>query len=74
MAGLLEELDGDEVTIDLAHTGAGSPHPQALANQGKKTRTDEHAVMLDGPNPIHVLAAGEPVEWQDYWKSWMETK
>ena len=28
--------------------------------------------MLDGLNPIRVLPAGEKVEWQDYWKSWME--
>ncbi len=46
------------------------PHPKALANQGKKTHTDEYAVMLDGLNPIHVLPAGEQVEWQDYWRSW----
>ena len=48
------------------------PHPKALRNQGAMTRTDEYAVMLDGLNPIHVLPAGERVEWQDYWKSWME--
>jgi hypothetical protein len=30
--------------------------------------------MLDGLNPIHVLPAGEQVEWKDYWKSWMEKK
>ena len=47
------------------------PHPKALANQGKKTQTDEYAVMLDGLNPIHVLAAGEQVENKDYWASWM---
>lgn len=46
------------------------PHPKALANQGKKTHTDEYAVMLDGLNPIHVLPAGEQVEWADYWASW----
>ncbi len=46
------------------------PHPKALANQGKKTHTDEYAVMLDGLNPIHVLPAGEQVEWEDYWASW----
>jgi homogentisate 1,2-dioxygenase len=50
------------------------PHPQALANQHKKTRTDEFAVMLDGMNPIRVLPGGERVEWPDYWKSWMEHK
>ncbi|HLX45205.1 MAG TPA: homogentisate 1,2-dioxygenase [Bryobacteraceae bacterium] len=46
------------------------PHPKALANQNKKTQTDEYAVMLDGLNPIHVLPAGEQVEWKEYWASW----
>jgi len=46
------------------------PHPKALANQTKKTQTDEYAVMLDGLNPIHVLPAGEQVEWKEYWASW----
>jgi homogentisate 1,2-dioxygenase len=50
------------------------PHPKALANQRKKTDTDEYAVMLDGLNPIHVLPAGEAVEWKEYWASWMEKK
>ncbi len=50
------------------------PHPKALANQKKKTHTDEYAVMLDGLNPIHVLPAGESVEWKEYWMSWMEKK
>ena len=30
--------------------------------------------MLDGLNPIHVLPAGEQVEWKEYWTSWMEKK
>jgi homogentisate 1,2-dioxygenase len=46
------------------------PHPKALANQRKKSRTDEYAVMLDGLNPIRVLDAGAAVEDPDYWKSW----
>ena len=46
------------------------PHPGALANQGKKTHTDEYAVMLDGVNPIGVLPPGEGAEWKEYWKSW----
>jgi len=50
------------------------PHPKALANQAKKTATDECAVMLDGLNPIHVLPAGEAVEWKDYWASWSGKK
>jgi homogentisate 1,2-dioxygenase len=48
------------------------PHPKALRNQAKKKYTDESAVMLDGLNPIHVLPAGEAVEWKEYWSSWME--
>ena len=50
------------------------PHPKALANQAKKTHTDEYAVMLDGLNPLQVLPAGESVEWKEYWKSWMDRK
>ncbi len=46
------------------------PHPKALANQKRRTHTDEYAVMLDGLNPISVLPAGDAVEWKDYWKSW----
>ncbi|PYT16015.1 MAG: homogentisate 1,2-dioxygenase [Acidobacteria bacterium] len=46
------------------------PHPKALANQAKKTATDEYAVMLDGLNPIHVLPDGERCEWKEYWASW----
>ena len=46
------------------------PHPRALANQHKKQRTDEYAVMLDGLNPIRVLEAGADVEDANYWASW----
>jgi homogentisate 1,2-dioxygenase len=50
------------------------PHPKALANQHKRTQTDEYAVMLDGLNPIHVLPDGEKVEWKEYWTSWSPVK
>jgi hypothetical protein len=30
--------------------------------------------MLDGLNPIHVLPAGEQVEWKEYWSSWIDKK
>jgi len=50
------------------------PHPKALANQHKRTHTDEYAVMLDGLNPIHVLSDGEKVEWKEYWASWSPVK
>ena len=75
--------DGDFFSRDNVKAGYATlhprgihhgPHPKALANQKKRTATDESAVMLDGLNPIHVLPAGERVEWHDYWKSWMGAK
>ena len=71
--------DGDFFSRDNIKAGMATlhprgihhgPHPKALANQHKKTATDEYAVMLDGLNPIHVLPAGEQVEWKEYWSSW----
>jgi homogentisate 1,2-dioxygenase len=50
------------------------PHPKALANQKKKTATNEFAVMLDGINPLRLTPEGEKVEWKEYWKSWLESK
>jgi homogentisate 1,2-dioxygenase len=73
--------DGDFFSRDNVKPGCATlhprgihhgPHPKALANQGKKTHTGEYAVMLDGLNPIHVLPAGEQVEWPEYWASWKE--
>ena len=75
--------DGDFFSRDNIQAGMATlhprgihhgPHPKALLNQRKKTRTDEYAVMLDGLNPIRVLPPGEQVEWKDYWASWMEAK
>ena len=75
--------DGDFFSRDNIKAGMATlhprgihhgPHPKALANQKKKTHTDEYAVMLDGLNPMHVLPAGEGVEWKEYWASWMEKK
>lgn len=74
--------DGDFFSRDNIKAGMATlhprgihhgPHPKALRNQGNKTRTDESAVMLDGLNPIRLLPAAQKVEFQDYWKSWMET-
>ena len=71
--------DGDFFSKDNIKAGMATlhprgihhgPHPKALKNQAQKTRTDESAVMLDGLNPIHVLPAGEEVEWKEYWASW----
>ncbi len=75
--------DGDFFSKDNIKAGMATlhprgihhgPHPKALANQGKKTRTDEYAVMLDGLNPIAVLPEGERVEWKEYWASWGAAK
>lgn len=51
------------------------PHPKALANQFKKTRTDEYAVMIDTRDPLEVdtAAAVTGCEWNEYWKSWKTT-
>ena len=73
--------DGDFFSRDNIRPGMATlhprgihhgPHPKALKNQASKAHTDEYAVMLDGLNPIHVLPAGESVEWEEYWASWKE--
>jgi homogentisate 1,2-dioxygenase len=46
------------------------PHPKALANQDKLTRTNEIAVMLDTVNTLHIAPEAEATEWKEYWKSW----
>lgn len=75
--------DGDFFSRDNIKAGMATlhprgihhgPHPKALANQHKRSETDEYAVMLDGMNPIDVLPAGETVEWKDYWSSWTTPK
>ena len=75
--------DGDFFSRDNIKAGMATlhprgihhgPHPKALANQKKKAHTDEYALMLDGLNPIHILPAGDKVEWKEYWMSWMEKK
>jgi len=48
------------------------PHPKALRNQARKSRTDEYAVMLDTAGRLRVLPAAESVEWKEYWRSWSE--
>ena len=49
------------------------PHPKAFEATGKKTFTDEVAVMLDTRRPLVLTPEAEAVELRDYWKSWMET-
>jgi homogentisate 1,2-dioxygenase len=48
------------------------PHPKAIANQYKKGRTDESAVMLDTKKKLKLTKEAEAIEWKEYWKSWMD--
>ncbi len=48
------------------------PHPKAFANQGKKTFTDEVAVMVDSVKPFQIDPEFEKVELKEYWQSWMK--
>ena len=45
--------------------------PRRWRIRGRRRTPTNSAVMLDGLNPIHVLPAGEQVEWKEYWMSWM---
>ncbi len=47
------------------------PHPKAFANQGKKTFTDEVAVMIDTTQALEVDPFFENLEVKSYWQSWM---
>lgn len=46
------------------------PHPKALANQGKRSETDEVAVMIDARDALEVASVPEGVEWPGYVDSW----
>ncbi|MGZ3725718.1 MAG: homogentisate 1,2-dioxygenase [Pseudobdellovibrio sp.] len=48
------------------------PHPKAFANQGKKTFTDEVAVMVDTYKPLSIDPDFTKVELMNYWQSWMK--
>ena len=48
------------------------PHPKAFENQGKKSFTDEVAVMIDSRKPLIVDSEFECVELTNYWQSWMK--
>lgn len=71
--------DGNFFSRDNLHSGmitlhpAGfphGPHPKAFANQGKKTFTDEVAVMIDTRNHLQIDDSLTTVEVTDYWNSW----
>lgn len=48
------------------------PHPKAFANQGKKTFTDEVAVMVDSQQALQIDPEFAKVELTNYWQSWMK--
>jgi len=66
--------DGIEAGMVTLHPGGfpHGPHPKAVRRTDTKVFTDEAAVMLDTRRPLRLTADAEGVEWQDYWKSWME--
>ncbi len=48
------------------------PHPKAMQNQAKLTRTDEIAVMIDTKNALFLTPEAEAAEYKEYWASWLE--
>ena len=48
------------------------PHPKAFADQGKKTFTDEVAVMIDTQSSLNIDPEFEAVELLNYWQSWVK--
>lgn len=72
---------GDFFSRDNLHAGMATlhpagfphgPHPKAVQNIGKKTHTDEVAVMIDTIQPLSTDTAIEKVELTNYWQSWMK--
>jgi len=71
--------DGDFFSRDNIRAGMATlhptgihhgPHPKALENQDKLTRTDEKAIMIDTVNTLYLTEEAEACEWENYWKSW----
>jgi homogentisate 1,2-dioxygenase len=50
------------------------PHPKAVEASWQKSETAEVAVMIDTVKPLQVSTEALESEWQDYWKSWQESK
>lgn len=66
-----DNLHANMMTLHPAGFPHG-PHPKAFANQGKKTFTDEVAVMIDSWKPLHIDPNFQKVELANYWQSWMK--
>lgn len=66
-----DNLHSNMMTLHPAGFPHG-PHPKAFANQGKKTFTDEVAVMVDTWKPLNIDSNFTQVELMNYWQSWMK--
>ncbi len=66
-----DNLHANMMTLHPAGFPHG-PHPKAFENQGKKTFTDEVAVMIDTREALQIDSNSESVEILDYWKSWQK--
>lgn len=64
-----DNLHANMMTLHPAGFPHG-PHPKAFANQGKKTFTDEVAVMVDSVKPLQADPELNSVELVNYWQSW----
>ncbi len=73
--------DGDFFSRDNLHAGMMSlhpsgfphgPHPKAVKGIGKKTHTNEYAVMIDSRWPLKSTETINSVELKEYWQSWRE--
>lgn len=66
-----DNLHANMITLHPAGFPHG-PHPKAFANQGKKTFTDEVAVMVDSAKPLQIDPVFAQVELLNYWQSWQK--
>lgn len=64
-----DNLHANMMTLHPAGFPHG-PHPKAFANQGKKSFTDEVAVMVDSVKPLNIDPLFAQIELLNYWQSW----
>lgn len=64
-----DHIEAGMMTLHPAGLHHG-PHPKALANQGKRARTDEVAVMIDAKQAFQVCPEALAAENAAYWASW----
>ncbi len=73
--------DGDFFSRDNLHPGCLSfhpagfphgPHPKAMEKVKSQTHTQEYAVMVDTWNPLNIDSNMNPLEVNEYWKSWQK--